>query len=105
MSTALELTRICNLADDYYVVSFDFYKRYECVSSRADNVFSIWGPSQRQVQRYLRRMYDQIDEDELRFLVTNRQTLREADEDTGTWPVVEEARSETLRLAELSVNP
>ena len=35
MPTALELTRICNLADDYYVVAFDFYKGYECVSNGA----------------------------------------------------------------------
>lgn len=55
---------------------------------------------QRRVQRYLRRIYDEVDEDDLRLLITNRQTLREADEDTGIWTVVEEGKNELLKLTD-----
>lgn len=59
---------------------------------------------QRRVQRYLRRVYDNIDEDELKFLITNRQTLKEADEDAGIWTLVMEDGSEKLRLADISAS-
>lgn len=53
---------------------------------------------QRRVQRYLRRMTDSVDEDELKLLVTNRQILQEADEDTGLWMVVGKDGSEVFKL-------
>ena len=58
---------------------------------------------QRRVQRYLRRMYDQIDEDELRFFVTNRESLHEADEDDAIWTIVREDGNEVLKLADISI--
>jgi hypothetical protein len=50
-------------------------------------------------------MVDSIEEDELKFLVTNRRILREADEDTGIWTVVGEDGSKVIKLADLPVNP
>jgi hypothetical protein len=60
---------------------------------------------QRRVQRYLRRMYDEIDEDDLKILVTNRALLHGAKEDEAIWTVVSEEENEILKLADITVNP
>jgi hypothetical protein len=57
---------------------------------------------QRRVQRYLRRMADSIDEDELRFLVTSREALRGVNKDVGLWTVIQEEGNVILRLIEIS---
>ena len=56
---------------------------------------------QRRVQRYLRRMYDEIDEDDLKILVTNRELLHEASEDEAMWTAVGEDENELTRLADV----
>jgi hypothetical protein len=60
---------------------------------------------QRRAQRYLRRMYDEIDQDELKISVTNRELLHGASEDDAIWTVVGEEENETLKLSDISVNP
>ena len=57
---------------------------------------------QRRVQRYLRRMYDEIDEDDLKILVTNRELLHEASEDEAMWTAVGEDENELTRLADVN---
>jgi Replication-relaxation len=91
----------------YYVECVDDGTREEAFDSGLSPVLLICDTPrlQRRVQRYLRRMVDSIEEDELKFLVTNRRTLREADEDTGIWTVVGEDGSKVIKLADLPVNP
>lgn len=60
---------------------------------------------QRRVQRYLRRIYDQIDEDDLKILVTNRELLQETLEDNAIWTIVDEEENKTVKLSDISVNP
>jgi hypothetical protein len=60
---------------------------------------------QRRVQRYLRRMSDRINENELKFSVTNQQALQEASEDTELWTIVGEDGSEVVKLVDITVNP
>jgi hypothetical protein len=50
-------------------------------------------------------MADGIDEDELKFLVSKRQTLSETDDDTGIWTVVGADGSKVIKLADSPVNP
>jgi hypothetical protein len=60
---------------------------------------------QRRVQRYLRRMYDEIDEYDLKILVSNRELLHEANEDNAIWTAVGEEENETLKLTDIAVDP
>ena len=57
---------------------------------------------QRRVQRYLRRIADGLDEDELKFLVANRPALHEAQADTELWTVTGEDGSQAIKLVDIS---
>jgi hypothetical protein len=50
-------------------------------------------------------MYDSIDEDGLKILVTNRELLHEANGDVALWARVGEEENETLKLTDIAVNP
>ena len=45
---------------------------------------------QRRVQRYLKRIVDEIDSDELKFLVVNRELLAKAEADAAIWHTYDE---------------
>lgn len=53
------------------------------------------------MQRYLRRMHDEIDEDDLEILVISRQILQEANEDTRFWTIIGEDKNTIIRLEDL----
>lgn len=55
---------------------------------------------QRRVQRYLRRIYDNVSHD-YQFLVTNRQTLAKAQGNDDIWTRVNDEDTETIRLTDV----
>jgi hypothetical protein len=46
-------------------------------------------------------MYDEIDEDDLKILVTNRELLHEASEDDAIWTIVGEENTKMVRLSDI----
>lgn len=51
---------------------------------------------QRRAQRYLRRIYDQIDEDDLKILVTNRELLHEANKEEAICTIVSDEENNVI---------
>jgi len=89
----------------YYIEYLDEDERKDVFGDQMPPVLLVCDTStlQRRVQRYIKRIFDEIYEDELRFLVTNRQILAGADNDTGIWTVVGEEKNEVLKLSDISV--
>jgi len=91
----------------YYIEYVDSDEREEAFSSGMPPLLLVCDTPtlQRRVQRYLRRMCDEIDEDDLKILVTNQYLLHEAKGGDAIWTAVGEEENETLRLRDISVNP
>lgn len=90
----------------YYIEYVDSDEREEIFRSGMPPLLLVCDTPilQRRVQRYLRRMCDEIDEDDLKILVTNRELLHEASEGDAIWTVVGEEENERLRLDDISAN-
>jgi len=88
----------------YYIQYLDEDERKEAFGDQMPPVLLVCDTLalQRRVQRYLKRIFDEIYEDELRFLVTNRELLHEAKEVDAIWTAVGEEKDETLRLGDIS---
>jgi len=91
----------------YYIEYVDSDEREDAFSAGMPPLLLVCETPtlQRRAQRYLRRMYDEIDEDDLKILVTNRELLHEASEDDAIWTVVGEDENEMVKLSDISVNP
>ena len=90
----------------YYIEYVDSDERKEAFSAGMPPLLLVCDTPilQRRVQRYLRRMYDEIDEDDLKIVVTNRELLHKASEDDAIWTAVGEEEDERVKLGDISVN-